>query len=192
MDPEGLVGAGTSTDAELMAAAIRDPEAFGVFYDRHVVAVLRFLYRRTDSGDTAADLCAETFAAAFAQRNRFRDRGNSAKPWLYAIARNQLGHYVRRSRVSDRYRRRLGIEPLSLTEHELERVEELVDAEPFRAEIRAALMQLPASLAEAVLLRVGQDLAYREVAVRLRCSEGAARVRVSRGLRRLADLLEEP
>ncbi len=175
-----------------MAAAVRDPEAFGLFYDRHVIAVLRFLYRRTDSVDTAADLCAETFAAAFAQRNRFRDAGSSARPWLYVIARNQLGHYLRRQRVSDRYRRKLGIEPLSLTEHEFDRVEELIDAEPFRAEIRAAVMQLPASLAEAVLLRVGQDLAYRDVAVRLQCSEGAARVRVSRGLRLLADLLEEP
>lgn len=175
-----------------MAEAVRDPEAFGLFYDRHVIAVLRFLYRRTDSADTAADLCAETFAAAFAQRNQFRDQGNSARPWLYAIARNQLGHYLRRRRVSDRYRRRLSIEPLSLTEHEFDRVEELVDAEPFRAEIRAALMELPPPLAEAVLLRVGQDLAYREVAARLRCSEAAARVRVSRGLHRLADLLEEP
>lgn len=192
MDAGDGVAAGTATDSELIVAAVRNPEAFGVFYDRHVTAVLRFLYRRTDSAETAADLCAETFAAAFAQRARFRDTGASARPWLYAIARNQLGNYLRRRRVSDRYRRRLGIEPLSLSEHELERVEELVDVEPFRAEIRAAIVQLPASMAEALVLRVGQDLSYPEVAVRLRCSEGAARVRVSRGLHRLADLLEEP
>ena len=181
---------GEPSDAELVASAVLDPHAFGLFYDRHVAAVLRYLHRRTDSVETAADLCAETFAAAFAQRSRFRDTGTSARPWLYAIARNQLGHYLRRRKVSDRYRRRLGIEPLALTPEELERVEELVDAAPFRAGIRDALAQLPASLADAVVLRVGEDLAYPDVAARLGCSEGAARVRVSRGLNRLADLME--
>jgi DNA-directed RNA polymerase specialized sigma24 family protein len=34
------------------------------------------------------------------------------------------------------------------------------------------------------------DLPYREVAKRLGCSEGAARVRVARGLARLAEILE--
>jgi RNA polymerase sigma-70 factor (ECF subfamily) len=180
------------TDAELLAAASTDPAAFAVLYDRHVVAILRYLHRRTDSAETAADLCAETFAAAFVHRRRFRDTGSSARPWLYGIARNQLGHYLRRERVSDRYRRRLGVQPLALTDHQLERVEELVDAEPYRAEIRAAIDQLPASLSQAVLLRVGHDLPYADVAARLGCSEGAARVRVSRGLRQLTDLLEGP
>ena len=102
---------GEPSDAELVASAVLDPHAFGLFYDRHVAAVLRYLHRRTDSVETAADLCAETFAAAFAQRSRFRDTGTSARPAV-RIARNQLGHYLRRRKVSDRYRRRLGIEPL--------------------------------------------------------------------------------
>jgi DNA-directed RNA polymerase specialized sigma24 family protein len=34
------------------------------------------------------------------------------------------------------------------------------------------------------------ELPYREVAQRLGCSEAAARVRVARGLSRLADMLE--
>src|SRR5688572_21512535 len=114
------------TDAELLAASSDDPAAFGLLYDRHVVAILRYLHRRTDSAETAADLCAETFAAAFVHRRRFRDTGAWARPWLYGIARNQLGHYLRRQRVSDRYRRRLGVQPLALSDHQLDRVEELV------------------------------------------------------------------
>lgn len=180
------------TDAELLAAAGDDPGAFGVLYDRHARAVLGFLHRRTDSAETAADLCAETFAAAFVRRRRFRDTGAPARAWLYGIARNQLGHYLRRHRVSERYRRRLGVAPLDLSESDLERVEELADMAPYRDEIRAAIESLPEGLAAAVLLRVGEDLSYAEVASRLGCSQGAARVRVSRGLHRLADMLEEP
>lgn len=78
------------TDAALLDAAATSSDAFGTFYDRHAQAVLRFLYRRTDCAETAADLCAETFAAAFVQRRRFRDTGTTARPWLYGIAENLL------------------------------------------------------------------------------------------------------
>lgn len=179
------------SDAALLRDAADDPEAFGEFYDRHAQAVLGFLFRRTDSADTAADLCAETFAAAFVQRRRFRDTGAPARAWLYGIARNLLSHYVRRQRVSDRYRRRIGVPAMELTDHDLERVEELADIEPYRSALREAIEELPDKLADAVVLRIGHDLPYVEVATRLGCSEGAARVRVSRGLARLADRLEE-
>src|SRR5579862_481762 len=53
------------TDQELLAAALSvEPEAFTVFYSRHVDVVLAFLRRRTASAEIAADLMAETFAAA--------------------------------------------------------------------------------------------------------------------------------
>ena len=92
-------------DATLLAASRADPAAFGRFYDRHVDAVLAYCLRRTGCAQTAADLTAETFAAAYARRSTFRDTGAPALAWLYGIARRQVGTYVRRERVSDRYRR---------------------------------------------------------------------------------------
>jgi hypothetical protein len=35
------------SDAELLAASRREPEAFGTFYERHARVVLAFFYRRT-------------------------------------------------------------------------------------------------------------------------------------------------
>ena len=48
------------SDAELLSAP--DPEAIGVFYDRHETAVLAFFARRTRDPEAAAELAAETFA----------------------------------------------------------------------------------------------------------------------------------
>ena len=79
-----------------------------------------------------------------------------------------------------------------LTNEDIERIEDLCDLSSMRESVRDALASLPANLADAVRLRVAFDLPYAEVARRLGCSEGAARVRVSRGLTRLADLLEAP
>jgi RNA polymerase sigma-70 factor (ECF subfamily) len=106
--------------------AADDPEAFGVFYDRHVLALLGFFYRRTACAESAADLTAETFAAAFVARRRYRDLGAPARARLIGIGRRKL-------------------------------------ARSFR---------------------------YAEVARRLGCSEGAARVRVARALAKLEALLE--
>jgi hypothetical protein len=81
------------TDAELLAGSARDPEAFGIFYDRHAERLLTYFARRTWDAQEAADLTAETFAAAFAARRRYRDTGAPAFAWLLGIARH--GQFLR-------------------------------------------------------------------------------------------------
>ena len=75
--------------------------------------------------ELAADLAAETFAAALVAARRFRGGGAPASAWLVGIARNVLAGSVRRSRVEDRARRRLGMEPIALDDELLARIERL-------------------------------------------------------------------
>jgi RNA polymerase sigma-70 factor (ECF subfamily) len=72
-----------------------------------------------------------------------------------------------------------------------ERIEDLVDFEPIRGAITEALETLRDDHREALRYRVIDQLSYPEVARRLSCSEDNARQRVSRGLRRLAFVLQE-
>src|SRR3954469_20065210 len=65
-----------ATDEQLLVA--RDAASFELFYVRHVDAVLGFFARRTFDAEMAADLCAETFAAALASRRRVRAAGARA------------------------------------------------------------------------------------------------------------------
>lgn len=178
-------------DGELLERSKTHPDAFGVFYDRHAKRVLGYLYRRTASAEMAADLTAETFAEALASRHRFRIVGDTAVPWLLKIAQRQLNRSLRRGAIEDRARRRLEIETPQVDDLSLERIEALVDFPPLSAAIREALATLPSTLANAVSLRVGHNLPYSEVARELGCTEGAARVRVARGLRKLSARLEE-
>jgi Sigma-70 region 2 len=64
----------TRADIELLAAAARDPAAFARFYRRHVHAVIAFFHRRTGDAELAADLTAETFAAALEGCRRYAPR----------------------------------------------------------------------------------------------------------------------
>jgi DNA-directed RNA polymerase specialized sigma24 family protein len=90
------------SDAELLRGSVQDPELFRIFYDRHVLALLSFFYRRTASAQQAADLTAETFAEAFLSRGRYRDTGAPARAWLLGIARHELGRSIRRQRLRPR------------------------------------------------------------------------------------------
>src|SRR4051794_41795282 len=83
-----------------------DADAIADLYDQHARALLAFLARRAADPEAAVDLLAETFAAAFKDRRRFR--GDDPLPWLYGIARHQLAGYFRRGRVERRALERLG------------------------------------------------------------------------------------
>jgi RNA polymerase sigma-70 factor, ECF subfamily len=181
-----------ASDEDLMAASLEDPEPFGVLYDRHSRDLLRYFYARVASPQVAADLTAETFAVAFQSRNRYKSRGDAGvRAWLYGIAHHQLGRYVRHQRVDFAARRRLGLPRVELDDESIERIEHLVDLRSLVQAVRDEVVRLSTPLRQALVLRVVDGLTYAEVARRLVCSEGAARVRVSRALRLLADALEE-
>ena len=167
-------------DDALLVAAADDPEAFAQFYRRHVRGVLAYFRRRAPDAETAADLTAETFAAALAGRRRFAPERGPAAAWLYGIARRQLVTFQRRGHVERRARRRLGMARIELTDEMLERVEAVADAE--LAQVDVALAALPDDQRAAVHARIVEDHDYDEIAAAQAISEPAARQRVSRGL----------
>ncbi len=181
---------GELSDTELLLAARHDTAAFASLYRRQATGLLRYFYLRTADAQTAADLTAETFAEAFASRASFRDEGGSAAAWLYGIACHQLGRSLRRNRVSEKYRSRLGMERLAIDDVSIERMEALIDLAPLAARLAEELAALPAGQADALRLRVGLGQSYAAVAVELGISEGAARVRVSRALTLMADRMD--
>lgn len=176
-------------DAALLAAASRDPGAFRQLYDRHGDAVHAFALRRVADADAALEVTAETFARAWYARRRFRGhRSGSALPWLYGIAANVLRESARRRRMANEATVRLGV-VLGV-----DRPDPLPDGSwgiGLDEEIERALMALPAPQREAVSLRHLDDRSYEAIASIAGCSEGAARIRVSRGLAGIRRRLEE-
>src|SRR5215218_375048 len=115
-----------ATDDQLLSA--RDAASFELFYCRHVDSVLGFFARRTGDAELAADLCAETFAAALAGRHRYRPEVGAAAAWLYGIGVKKLADAQRRGYAERRARRRLGMERIDLSDDDIMRIERLGDA----------------------------------------------------------------
>ena len=179
------------TDNQLLSASAQDPDAFTELYRRHAEDLLRYFARRTLDPEAAAELTAETFAEAFASRGTYTDTGANGVAWLYGIAKHRLGRFFRSGRVDATARRRLGMPERELPPEDYERIEDLVDFAPIREALVEALDTLSEDQRRAMRLRVIDGLGYPEVAEQLACSEANARQRVSRGLRKVALVLQE-
>lgn len=166
------------TDEQLLAATAREPEAFGVFYRRHAGWVLRVAVRRSGSPEHAADLTAETFAAALLACERYRPEVGAANNWLFGILLKKLAGFERQGAVERRARQRLELETPRLSAARFDRL--LADSD--ESDLVALLERLPPDQRQAVRQRVIDERPYAEVAASLGISEASARKRVSRGL----------
>ncbi len=184
------IGCGEGCDAVLLRDASTDPAAFSELYRRHVDAVYEWVARRIEWA--ASDLTAETFARAWLLRDRFVDqREGSVLPWLLGIAANLLADAARRDRIETRARERLGL-PLDLASDDgYAEIEQRLSS---RLALERHVMALAPHERDALELRVVEELSYEQVGRRLAIRPAAARLRVSRALRRLAQSVpkEEP
>lgn len=175
------------SDAVLAAAArAGDADAFGELFRRHHGDVLRFLHRRCGDVEVAADLMAETFAAALASLPARRTDVEEPRSWLLTIAHRKLIDSHRRAQVDDAARRALAMQPVTLDDVDLERLQALVDAAP----ATALAAELPAEQRHAVRARVLEERSYEDIAAELRTSPMVVRKRVSRALSHLRTRLE--
>jgi RNA polymerase sigma factor (sigma-70 family) len=182
-------GTDASTDGELLdRTRAGNREAFGVLYERRHELVLAFLLKRTRDPEVAMDLMAETFAAALvALLDRPPVVVGSAAPWLLTIARNTMIDSYRHGRVESAARRRLALEPMQISDSDVERV--------LRVAAETNLLiglaeELPADQFDALRARVLDERGYEEIAQELECSAAVVRKRVSRAIASLRQTKE--
>jgi len=176
-------------DAELLAASRERGVGFGEFYRRHRDAVLAFHGARVREPELAADLTAETFAAALlAVHDRSRELPEQPVAWLFTIAHSKLVDSYRHRRVEADARGRLALERVEVDDEDIERINAIVDATDFVAHLASLL---PPDQFRALIARFVEDRRYADIAAELRCSPVVVRMRVSRALKALRNAATE-
>lgn len=172
-------------DAALVTAARHDRQQFARLYERYADRVYRYALARTGNEAAADDLTGDVMLAALEGLARFDPARGSFAGWLFGIAARQVGE---RGRQQGRLGRAVGRMRAQLPEDDA--LEQLVRREDARL-VRRLLARLPDADRELLLLRYCAGLNSREIADALGISHGAARMRLSRILDRLAEDLRE-
>ena len=162
------------TDESLMRRCqAGDADAFDALYRRHANRIYAFFIRQTGNPTRSDDLLQITWMHIHRARATW-DRAARFVPWLYAIATNARRDEGRKTMRDKADLTSEGTLP--------ERVD--LDAQPAidaKERVRAALLQIPESYREVIVLHRWHDLGFKEIADALGTTEGAVKLRAHRG-----------
>jgi RNA polymerase sigma factor (sigma-70 family) len=177
------------SDAQVIRRSLVDKSAFTKIFERHYPVVHRYLVAHWGL-EVGADLASETFLRAFDQRDRFDMSRDSARPWLFGIARNLSKMEARR-----RHRESGALEKAADRNEPEDFVTALVlrvDAQQqaTRLGLIEVLQQLrPEDLTVLALSALG-ELTHAEIAETLSVPIGTVKSRLHRTITALRELLE--
>jgi RNA polymerase sigma-70 factor, ECF subfamily len=171
-------------DEELLAAFVDgDQDAFGELVRRHEDRIFALAVRMTGNRTDALDATQEAFIQAFRRAKSFR-RESAFATWLYRIAANCCHDQLRKKRRAPTPEENL---PDPVGSHP-----DVGEQGALRVDVSAALAQLSSDYREAVVMHDLGALPYEEIARITNVSIGTVKSRISRGRRKLAELLEPP
>jgi RNA polymerase sigma-70 factor (ECF subfamily) len=175
-------------DAIIKRALDGDQNSYAELYDRFAASLYRLCYSLLMNEQDAEDILQESFLYAFKNLHRFDSRKASLKTWLYTIAVSRCRNTYRRKRfLTVDITEWLGLE---LKAPPSEAPEAAVIRRDASDSISKALLDLSPRLREAIVLRYGQGMTYREISEVMGCPQKTAESRVRLGHQRLRQSLQ--
>ena len=158
-----------------------DEQARRLVYERYREKVSAFCYHMTLDPQAAADLTQDVFVKVITRISTLEN--NEAFPsWLFAIARNEVYAFFRRSRTMKQ------LDDEDIWEEETP-LDVLIGTER-SALVRALVGALQPSYREALLLREFESLPYAEIAAATQSSEAAVKARLFKARKALLEKLK--
>jgi RNA polymerase sigma factor (sigma-70 family) len=169
--------------------AQKDAGALEALYDRYGRAAYSLARRILTEETLAQDVVQEVFLSLWRNAARFDAGRGTVATYLLSMTHHRAVDVVRREENLRRWR--TSEEGLELEPDPGPRVEEEVEASERRAQVRAALGELPAAQREALLLAYFGGYTQREVAALVGVPLGTVKTRMAAGMRKMRAALQD-
>lgn len=171
--------------------AQKDADALEALYGRYGRAAYSLARRILTEETLAQDVVQEVFLSLWRDARRFDAGRGTVATYLLSMTHHRAVDVVRREENLRRWRASdEGLE-LEADPDPKARVEEQVEATERRAEVRAALKDLPEAQREALLLAYFGGYTQREVATLVGVPLGTVKTRMAAGMRKMKAALSD-
>lgn len=172
------------TDNELVQE-IKDGnrKAFSEIVKRHQKSLLRMSMRFVKDLETAEDIVQESFIKAFEKLNSFEGR-SSFKSWLFQVTVNTA-----KNKLRERKRVTTDIDTVQIAVGAIAETSLVHSA--LSQEIQEEIDKLPTKQRTALILRVYEDLSFKEIADIMECPYDTAKANYRHALVKLKDSFEQ-
>jgi RNA polymerase sigma-70 factor (ECF subfamily) len=172
----------SATDEELMSQAVDGSSpAFEELFARYRKPVTSLCFQFLRDRDKAESASQETFTRLLAHRDKYQ-KGHKVSTWVLSIAANLC-----RDQLKRKDRNTLdGLEemPIQLVDKS-DSPEDGAEQAELTAMLMAAIDKLDSIYQEIIVLRVFQDLSYKEISEVAECNESTARSRMELAIKQL-------
>ncbi len=178
-------------DEELMPlVGAKDPEAFGVLYDRHGGVAFSLAYRIVGERGAAEDVTQEAFVSIWRSGARYDRTRGSVRSWMLSIVRNRAIDHLRSSAGKAP---RLTLDDDSILEQRpaAEMTEEEAIRHQTEGELRGVLGRLPGEQSRVIQLAYFGGFSQSEIARMLGVPLGTVKGRMRLGLEKIRNELAE-
>ncbi len=175
-------------DAIIARALAGDQTGYAELYDLYASGIYRLCYSLLLNAEDAEDVTQEAFVYAFKNLHRFDSNLASFKTWLYTIAVSRCRNMYRRKRLPmvDFSQ----ILQMNIPAPNSETPEAAMARRDIKDAVEKALKALSPRLREAIVLRYGHGLTYREMAEVIGCPQKTAESRVRLAHEKLRGVLQ--
>lgn len=167
---------------EIQGLRKRDSRVYEVVFKKYYPGLVMFVCRHVGDREVAKDIVQDIFFKLF-EISHSLSKDFNLKSWFYKVARNAAVDYLRHLQVVDRHKFLMA--EAMLTSEELD---EEIDEEVYNR-VNEAIDSLPEQCRLIIKLNVIEGKKYLEIAEELDISINTIRTQVSRGYKKLREIL---
>jgi RNA polymerase sigma-70 factor (ECF subfamily) len=141
-----------------------DENALTILINRHQSKIYGFIYSKLSDRDISDDIFQDTFIKVIKtlKSNSYNEEGKFL-PWVMRISHNLIIDYYRRNKKMPMYRETEEFSIFSIMSDNVPNIESQLITSQVENDLRKLIEELPAEQKEVLMMRMYQDLSFKEI-----------------------------
>lgn len=141
-----------------------DENALTILINRHQSKIFGFIYSKISDRDISNDIFQDTFIKVIKtlKSNSYNEEGKFL-PWVMRIAHNLIIDHFRRNKKMPMFRETEEFSIFSIMSDNALTIENKIIQEQVETDLRKLIEELPADQKEVLMMRMYQDMSFKEI-----------------------------